>query len=58
LTGLVIYLLLRRRQKGKGAAGAPKPTPPSPPSAAQKLAVPIRVMRCFLLLFQRETGGA
>jgi hypothetical protein len=56
LTGLGVYLLLCRRHRGKIAGGAPEPPlpPPSPhpPSAAQKLAAPINVMRWFLLLFR------
>jgi uncharacterized membrane protein len=42
LTGSAIYLLWRRRQLRKTAGGAPKPAPPSPPSAARKLAAPIK----------------
>jgi cellulose synthase/poly-beta-1,6-N-acetylglucosamine synthase-like glycosyltransferase len=42
LTGSAIYLLWRRRQKGKTAGGAPKPALPSPPSVAGKPAALIR----------------
>jgi hypothetical protein len=58
LTGSAIYLLWRRRQKGKSAAGTPRPTPPSPPSTAQKLVVPIRgyEMVSFVVPARNEEG--
>jgi uncharacterized repeat protein (TIGR02543 family) len=60
LTGLAVYLLLRRRQKGKIAGGTPEPAPPPPNlhprlrNWLQELATPIRDMRSFLLLLRQE----